>query len=247
MPKNLILVPGAWHTAACFDLITPHLHHQGFTVNALTLPGVAADKTDSFNDDVQTIRSAVLDIIDAGEDVAVVMHSYGAVPGCEAMKDLSKAHRTAQGRSGGVVALVFLCAWAVPVGQSIGSLANMQGFIDQGEYLKEENGRLHFLKPIDVFYHDLPIDEAEKRAAMLGTHDASLSFTNLSYPAYWDIPSSYLACRNDIAIPYEMQLMMIDNAKFEHVETWDSGHSPFLSRPEDAADFIARGVDKYLN
>ena len=48
---------------------------------------------DSFDEDVHTIHEAVSQLSSLGKDVLVVMHSYGAVPGTEAMRSLAKAER----------------------------------------------------------------------------------------------------------------------------------------------------------
>lgn len=40
----------------------------------------------SFDVDVQVVRDAVKSVIALGKDVVLVMHSYAAIPGCEALK-----------------------------------------------------------------------------------------------------------------------------------------------------------------
>jgi hypothetical protein len=65
------------------------------------------------------------------------------------------------------------------------------------------------------------------------------------------IPSSYLLCENDNAIPVQAQDGMIAYSKeksggraFDHVERCESGHSPFLSMPGTVAEFLERAAGK---
>lgn len=51
------------------------------------------------------------------------MHSYGGCPGAMAAKGLSKAEMPAASRKGGIIGLIFICAFVAQEGQSlIGSL-----------------------------------------------------------------------------------------------------------------------------
>lgn len=117
---HIVLIPGAWHTAACYDLIIPLLEEAGYATTALTLPSVGAEPpVTSTDEDAVFIHSAVSDLADAGKDVVIVMHSYGAIPGSDAMRGLLKNETSGERLEGGVVALVYLCAWMVPEGKSI--------------------------------------------------------------------------------------------------------------------------------
>jgi len=59
------------------------------------------------------------------------------------------------------------------------------------------------------------------------------------------IPSSYLLCEQDRAIPAEAQEAMVDAARelgaIVEIVRLDSGHSPFLSKPKETVEWI-RGV-----
>lgn len=117
MKPTIVLVPGAWHTAKCYDILVPHLQDAGYAALALTLPSVGGNPpVQSIDPDVDHIRKNIQPLLDAGKDVVVVMHSYGGVPGGSAMKGFSKADRQGQGQPGGVSALVYLCAWMINEG-----------------------------------------------------------------------------------------------------------------------------------
>lgn len=64
-----------------------------------------------------------------------------------------------------------------------------------------------------------------------------------SYAAWKHIPSTYLVCENDNAIPLQAQEMMIGQpgANFT-VERCAASHSPFLSMPDFTVDVIRRAA-----
>jgi len=121
MPKPaLVLVPGAWHTPQAFEKIIPKLEAKGFDCFPLSLPSVGmVPPVKDLEADIQTVRRAVTELCEAERDVAVVSHSWGGLPVNSALDGLSKAEMTSNGAKAGVVKLIFLCAFVVPVGISV--------------------------------------------------------------------------------------------------------------------------------
>jgi hypothetical protein len=70
-------------------------------------------------EDVKAIRSVISSEVEQEHDVVVVVHSYGGVPGCEAIEGFTKADQEGKGKKGGVVKLLFICAFALPSGTSL--------------------------------------------------------------------------------------------------------------------------------
>ena len=70
-------------------------------------------------DDIATIREAVSKEADAGNDVIIACHSGSGSQVNSALSGFSKIEREKQGKKGGVVKLVFLCAFVVPEGVSL--------------------------------------------------------------------------------------------------------------------------------
>lgn len=67
--------------------------------------------------------------------------------------------------------------------------------------------------------------------------------SKMTYPAWKDVPSTYLICEKDNAIPVERQEAMSSQkgGKFTVVRC-EEGHSPFLSRPELVARVIRKAA-----
>ena len=71
-------------------------------------------------DDAAHLRVALERLVGEGKYVVLVMHSYGGCVGSCAVEGLGAAQRRAEGRGdGGVVMLLYMTAFVVPLGQSL--------------------------------------------------------------------------------------------------------------------------------
>ena len=112
-----VFVHGAWHGPDCFNLVIEQLDAAGYNSVAVTLPSVGAEPPlKGFEPDVEVISTAVSKVLNSGNDVVLVMHSYGAIPACEAMKGMSG--------KGKIRRLVFCCAFVLLEG---GTLVEARG------------------------------------------------------------------------------------------------------------------------
>lgn len=115
---TFVLVPGAWHPASCFDPLASRLKSSGYQVRSVDTPSVGAEPPlESFGPDVQAVRSVIREGTDGGQDVVVFMHSYGGMVGSQACQGWDKKSREAAGKAGGVVGLIYCCAFMVPEGE----------------------------------------------------------------------------------------------------------------------------------
>jgi pimeloyl-ACP methyl ester carboxylesterase len=244
----IVLIPGAWHTAKCYYLLVPILESAGYKAKAVDLVSVGAEPpTKSLDPDVQHIRNIIFPMIEQGKDVVVVMHSFGAVPGSSALKGLSKTDRSAQGLTGGVVSLVYLCAWVIPEGQAVHDSGGGRGGKGGSRRLKFDGEYIHFLDPIPAFYHDCPQDVQTQAVKQLRHHSRATIFAPLTYAAYQHIPSTYLFCTNDEMMTIEKQRELVENSgiKFKMFEC-NASHSPFLSQPGLTARVIRHAAGESI-
>lgn len=113
--------------------------------------------------------------------------------------------------------------------------------------LSDNETRINPDTPEHIFYNDLSIEEAKKSVDALSHHSYRCLFTKLTYPGYKDIPTTYLLCEKDNAIPLCVQEKMVDNARGlgVHVDTvtFDASHSPFLSMPDDVVAACKRAAE----
>lgn len=77
----------------------------------------------SFADDGKTIQATLDDLIEQkGKDVIVAMHSYGGVLGSASVHEsYGKKAREAKGLPGGVLQLFYMCAFILPISNSLAS------------------------------------------------------------------------------------------------------------------------------
>ena len=72
-----------------------------------------------FDEDVETIIESVMDVVDEGGDAVMVFHSYGSMPGNEALRGLGKKQREEKGRNGGVVGILMMAAYLPQEGSRV--------------------------------------------------------------------------------------------------------------------------------
>ena len=120
MPTTIVFVPGMWHQASTFDAVRALIPKKYDTISE-TLPCVAADDYSKVGllDDIEFVRQKLLmPSINRGNDVVVVMHSFGGLPGSAAVEGLLKDERQKQGQAGGVIGLIYMTALMVPEGKN---------------------------------------------------------------------------------------------------------------------------------
>ncbi|HEY0936572.1 MAG TPA: alpha/beta hydrolase [Trebonia sp.] len=225
----ILLVHGAWHSSACWDKVRAILEARGRTVYTVDLPTVhAAGKAAlGLYDDARAVRAAVET---AGRPVVVVGHSYGGVP-------------VTQGAAGlpGVVHLVYIAAFVLDQGESLlsgvggvqPSWWNVQGDLATAGVPGQS--------PEWLFYNDLTADAARAAAGQLRSQAVRPFRDPVTAVAWRTVPSTYLVTEHDNVFPLEAQLGLAARAG-STVRRTGTGHSPFLSRPQETADVIAAAV-----
>ena len=107
-----VFVPGAWHSPDAFGPVIKQLRTAGYKSVGVTLPSVGTEPPPkAFEPDVEAIQTAISRVIEGGDDVILVMHSYGSIPACEATKGFSG--------EGKIRRLVFCSSFVLPEGGSL--------------------------------------------------------------------------------------------------------------------------------
>jgi hypothetical protein len=99
---------------------------------------------------------------------------------------------------------------------------------------------------VKVFYNDAASQDAEDAASKLESM-ARGGWTvppESGYAAFKHIPSTYMKCLQDEALPVIVQELFIqqEGALFDVVQL-DAGHSPFLSMPKETAEIVVRAIE----
>lgn len=240
---TILLIPGAWHTPDCYDPVASQLKAAGYPTTYASLPSVSHTPIDSFAPDVDAIRAKLAPLVEAGADVVVVAHSYGSMPTNEAIKGLTKADRKAAGQQGGVAHYVFCSAFITPVGVSL--MDALQGKDLPWFIVSEDKKIVNPENPRKIFYGDLDDEAAARAIEKLLPFSYQTYFSKTKYAAYVDVPSTFIFCTEDQAIPLAVQEMMVagaeqQGAKFGRTTIEGASHSPMLSRPGEVFEAIKK-------
>ena len=218
MTDAALLVPGSWHGAWVYDAVREHLTRAGVTVTAIDLP--SNDGASGLADDAAAVRGALEGI---GRPAVVMGHSYGGIAISEGAAGSPHA-----------VGLVYLCAFMLGAGESL--LDAMQHQLPDWIALDEATGS-HLAQNTEVsLYGDCPPDVAAAAAARLTPQSVAAIATPQTAAAWEALPSTYVVCEQDRAVPPPVQEAMA--ARAGTVVRLPASHSPFLSRPRDVADVV---------
>ncbi|KAL2850399.1 alpha/beta-hydrolase [Aspergillus pseudodeflectus] len=229
---DVIFIPGAWHNPRCFDKVIRRLEADGYHTGVVHLPSVGPIKPQSdFSEDVFRIREHIESAANAGQRVVVVMHSYGRLPGYEAIR--------------GVVHLFFCCSFIVPEGKSL--ITSFGG--DDLPWFQVSDDRLLVTPatPRETFYNDMGGLDAERAVDALKPHSYQTFHSKLTFAAWRHVPSTYLYCLRDEAIPLSVQKMMVEEVAKGieiHTHVVDASHSPFFTEPGHVADAIKAAAQR---
>ena len=248
MPSSttILFVPGAWHSPQCFSGVGKLLKDDGgYDIKYVVLPSVGyGHKHKNFSQDVAKIRERIREAADAGQNIVLVCHSYGGVASSDAIKGYDLPSRQKEGQVGGVAHIVYCTSFLIPEGESLQSAFGGQ---DLPWYdVSSDQREVLCTSPSDVFYNDMSENEVEVAMSTLKPHSYQTFHSRLTYSAWKHVPSTYLYCEDDAAIPIHVQHMMVEQwAKGYNVrtETINASHSPFYSKPVETANAIRRAAE----
>ncbi|MBP2328939.1 pimeloyl-ACP methyl ester carboxylesterase [Kibdelosporangium banguiense] len=212
---GIVLVHGAWHGAWCWDGVVAELRQRGVAATAVELPlaGLAAD--------VAAARAAIQA---AGPASVVVAHSYGGLVVSYAAAGLSTVSR-----------LVYLAAYLTEPDEDVSAL--MSGKLTESLVFRDGEVSVDPAAAAGLFYGDAAPGTAAELAGRLRPMTIGVAVPPVVTPAWRSIPTTYVVCTNDQAIPAGSQRRMA--ARAETVVEWPTDHSPFVTRPRVVADLVA--------
>ncbi|KAJ5294218.1 hypothetical protein PENANT_c028G08897 [Penicillium antarcticum] len=240
MPRpTLIFAPGAWYPSTAFDPIFPKL--SDYKCRSIAFPSITkATEIKDLEPDTQAVRSTVQEEVDAGQDVIVIAHSWAGLPVNSALDGLSKLEREAEGLKGGVVKLVFIAAFLPQIGE--GLIGAFGGTPPPWYVVDEQTNTFTTSDPQFLFFHDVP-DGAEW-AKLLLPHACATKTAPATSTAYMNIPTSFLLCEEDRAIPVAVQQVLVDRARKcgAEIETEkiQTGHTPWLVVPDQVVAYLKK-------
>ena len=191
------------------------------------------------------IRAYVESLVDAGHGVIAIMHSYGGQVGTNALYGLGLRDRTQHGKSGGVIHLIYMCAFALPEGGS------MVGKV-------KEFGHEHLLPLAFDFADDdscvnrdpktllvgpgIEVDVAEAYVSSLVRWNGKSMYQAITHCSWREIPVTYIYTSRDMTVPLDYQKSMVERMQAEgrmvHTFQLATGHCPNLTMTQEVVDII---------
>ncbi|MCW2718952.1 alpha/beta hydrolase [Pseudonocardia sp.] len=219
---TFVLIPGAGGQAWYWHRVVPELRARGHEAVAVDLP--AGDDAAGFAEYADAVVAAAAGL---GDDLVVVGQSMGGFTAplvCDRLP---------------VRMIVLVNAMTPRPGESGGEWWENTGFGRAREAQAARDGRDLAADPdmLDAFFHDVPDDvraEAMERGdpPQPGTPFA----TPWPLPAWPDVPTRFLAAREDRFFPIEFQRRVVPERLDVPVDEMPGGHLNALSRPAELAD-----------
>lgn len=237
---QLVFVPGSAHVPAHMAPLMEKMKSFGYTSHCRQMASVDnPNPPEDLSQDIAVLRSLVEEAIGDGNDVIVLPHSWAGIVAGSALVGMSKKEREAVGKKGGVIRTGYMAAFLLPEGVSL--LALSQG--KPADWITREGNQLIYTDP-EAFYNDVPEKESKYWFSLVKTHAAGSIAAKATGAAWKVIPTSYLLCEEDLAIPPGRQEEMIRDAKSVGAEIdvtrIKSSHSPFLSKINETAQWVRR-------
>ena len=223
---NIVLVHGAWADGSCWTDVLERLQADGYTVTAPQFP------ESSLADDVARLRQ-VLDRQDG--PTVVAGHSYGG------------QIMTALGTDApNVVGLVYIAAFGLDEGESIGGLLAQGGPPTPAlAHLDVDKQGFAWL-PEDDFVSHFAADVDPVTARVLHAVQQPLSTSTfedvMGVPAWKSHPSWFLVAENDQAIPPDAERQFAKRMGATTVEV-ATGHLAMVSHPDDVTQLIKTAAE----
>lgn len=211
---NIVLVHGAWGDGSHWSHVIPQLHAKGYRVCAVQNP------LTSLADDIDRTSKLV-----AAQDgpTLLVGHSYGG------------AVITGAGHTPNVVGLVYVAAFALDEGESLGSVFARQASPSGGNIRPDKEGFL-WIDP-DKFHESFCQDLGETEALVMALSQkpiAARCFDDKSGAPAWKVkPSWYQVSANDRMIPPESEQWMADRMRPKKTITLQASHASLASRSNE--------------
>jgi pimeloyl-ACP methyl ester carboxylesterase len=262
---TIVLVHGAWHTPPSYATFISALEARGFTVHCPHLPSCsnASPPTATYQDDVLVVRKLLQDLTAQGHRILLLMHSYGGAIGTDAVtRDLevlpSATSTTADSsssssRRGGVIHLLYLCAYILQPGRTIWSVideAQMTHLWPQ--FVTDfDDGTTFPVDPVLLFLGDVDEARIEATKPHLVRSPLSAFHAETVGDAWRRLPVTFVATTKDYSVPRVYQDLMLKRVAEEGVEIRfvdvDTAHSCFISREEEVMAVVEEVVGDARN
>ena len=229
---SFLLVHGSWHGAWCWDRLAPVLRERGHRADAIDLPGHGEDTTPAWRIKAADYSRAIRDAARSFDEAPILVgHSMGGLAVSQAAADEPDCFAS----------LVYLCAFVpLPVATFLRLMSqDRETLVRTGIRPGPFAAGMRADRAPAIFYGDCD-DDAVAWAIDRLCPDPIRPVLEMLGRRRIPLPSTYIECTRDRAIPVALQREMHRRGGFDRIETLESDHSPFLSQPETLASLLDR-------
>jgi pimeloyl-ACP methyl ester carboxylesterase len=222
---NIVLVHGAWADGSSWSAVIEVLQADGFVVTAPQFPMAA------LADDVARLRQV---LARQNRPTIVAGHSYGG------------QIMTALGTNApNVVGLVYVAAFGLDEGESIGALLNQGPPSPALAHLDIDQQGFAWLPEHDFVNH-FAADVERARAKVMHAVQQPLAGSALSevmsLPAWKSLPTWYLVAKGAQAIPPDAERLFARRMGATTVEV-ETNHVAMVSHPDDVVQLVKTAAE----
>jgi pimeloyl-ACP methyl ester carboxylesterase len=221
---NIVLVHGAWADGSCWSAVIQSLQEAGYNVTAPQFPETSTE------DDVARLRQV---LARQNGPTVVAGHSYGG------------QIMTALGTDApNVVALVYVAAFGLDEGESLGALLGAGPPTPSLAHLIVDEQGFGWL-PEDDFVGHFAADVDPAEARVMYAVQQPISMRTFEYvmgvPAWKSQPTWFLVAENDEAIPPDAERQFAARMGATTVEV-PSSHVAMVSHPDAVTELIQQAA-----
>lgn len=238
-PKSYVLVHGAWQAPFVWQAVKTNLEKQGNKVIVIELPGHGSNYTSPSTITLDVYKQKVIDALSTIDGkVILVGHSLGGMI----------ISSVAEAVPSKIEKLVYVAAYLPVSGQTLDKLAHMDPYSQLGP-----EGILIFDN--DVYTVDVKQDQIINLFIQDGTPEIQslvvknyrkeplIPFINpvvLTEQNFGSVKKAYIKTLQDHVVSPYLQNKMIETGKVESVYEINTGHSPFLSQPQELSSILTK-------
>lgn len=233
--KTFVLVHGAWQAPYVWDNVKKQLEKYGNKVIVIDLPGHGDDQTSPAQTSMDAYRDKVIEAINASnEKVILVGHSMGGM----VISSVAEKIPTQ------IEKLVYIGAYVPANGQSLMDLAyaDKQSLLGPSLIPSKDQLTLDVKKEnlVSIFCQD-GSEDVKKLLLSKYKAEPAIPFANkvaITNDHFGKVDKYYIRTTQDHAIGSDLQNQMISAAHITKLYSVETGHSPFLSKPNEISKLL---------
>ncbi|GAC1415748.1 MAG: alpha/beta fold hydrolase [Actinomycetota bacterium] len=227
---TFLLVHGAYHSGAHWDLVARELRAKGHSTIAPDLP--ISDPELGAGAYAQTLAKAAREA--EADDVVVVAHSMGGLSAPLAASMIPS-----------VRGLVYLCAMVPTPGLSFNAasakIADLWGSDPQVPPRANEDGSAssHPAHACEMYYHDCGWQRMQWACSLLRPQQWHVVQEVTPIQSLPEVPATFIVAANDRVVSPAAQRVIAREQLNARVIEIATGHSPMIAKPEETAGILA--------